>query len=362
MPKLRQNKNSKLFLIGGPFCYGEIPGVQAFGYDPQRTLQRRGTNTFSGDGPVGITDNFEGVTGQFEVDGVDAEKAVMAYASRQLLSSFASYHPSNNMPVFIVAKCFDDDGVTPIGCDFIDNAKIGTLTRGVQTGNARFPFEALNYKEIFDNEIVIEEFDGSASPVVSLATASDTNSPAVALENKAGVTYYALAVLIQTNSGTKIVSRLLKAAAAAPGYFSEAVASGKLTITLHADDGLTTGEKALVVYAKAAAALDSTPPTISSVSPTDGAAAVAVGSDIVWTFSEAIQDASVNSSNFILMKASDGTTVAGTLSIDSTKKIVTLNPTVDLTAATPYIAVATGVKDLAGNVMAAASITNFTTA
>jgi|GEM_PF-2275311 len=362
MGKLRQNKNSRLFIIGGPFAYGEIPGVQAFAYDPQRTLQRRGTNTFSGDGPVAITDNFEGVTGTFEVDGVDAEKAVMAYASRQQLSSFTSYHPSNNMPVFMVAKCFDDDGVTPLGCDFIDEAKIGTLTRGVQTGNARWPFEALNYKEVFGNEIVIEAFDGSGTPVVSLATTSDTNSPAVALEDKAGNTYYALAVLIQTNAGTKIVKRLQRAVAAAPGYFSEAVAAGKLTITLHADDGLTTGEKALVVYPKAPVAIDSTPPTVSSVDPADAAPAVVISSNVVWTFSEAIQDASVNGSNFILMKASDGTTVAGTLSIDGTKKIVTLNPTVDLTAATPYIAVATNVKDLAGNVMAAASITNFTTA
>lgn len=361
MSKLRQNKNSKLYVIGGPQNWGEVPGVQAFGYDPQRTLQRRGTNTFSGDGPVGITDNFEGVTGQFEVEGVDAEKAVMAYASRQALTSFVSYHPSNNMPVFIVAKCYDDDGVTPIGCDFIDTAKIGTLTRGVQTGNARFPFEALNYKEVFDKEIVIEEFDGAAVDVVSLATDSDTDSPAVGLKDKAGNTYYAIAVLIQAADST-VVSRLEKATVAAAGYFSEAVASGQLTVTLHADDGLGVGEKALVVYAKAPAALDSTPPTVSSVDPADTEPAAAITDNIVWTFSEAIQDASVTAGNFYLMKATDGTLIAGDLSIDSTKKIVTLNPTDSLDAATAYIAVASNVKDLAGNVMAEPSITNFATA
>lgn len=246
---LRQNKNSKLFVIGGPQVWGEVPGVQAFAYDPQRTLQRRGTNTFSGDGPVGITDNFEGVTGQFEVEGVDAEKAVMAYASRQALDAFVSYHPSSNMPVFIVAKCFDDDGKTPIGCDFIDTAKIGTLTRGVQTGNARFPFEALNYKEVFDKEIVIESFTGNATPVVALATASDTDSPAAELKDKDGTAYYALAVLIQEGDST-VVRRLERATTAAAGYFSEAVATGKLTITLHADDGLDATDKALVIYAK----------------------------------------------------------------------------------------------------------------
>ncbi|MTI83436.1 MAG: hypothetical protein FH756_05895 [Firmicutes bacterium] len=238
---VRQNKNSKLFVIGGPNAYGEIPGVQAFGYDPQRTLQRRGTNTFSGDGPVAITDNFEGVTGSFDIEGVEGEKAVMAYAARQDLTTFVSYHPSNNMPVYIVAKNFDDDGVTPLSCDFIDTAKIGTLRRGVITNAAQFPFEALKYKEVFDNEIVIEEFDGAATPVTDL-TLSGT---ATALKDKDGNTYYALLVLKQTSGGT--VERLELADVAADGYYSET----ETAITLSTDDGLNTDDKALVVYVKA---------------------------------------------------------------------------------------------------------------
>ena len=249
---VQQNKNSKLFLVGGPLSWGEVPGVQAFGYDPQRTLQRRGTQTFSGDGPVAITDNFEGVTGTIEVDGADAVKAIQAYASRQSLTDFVSYVPSHNMPLFIVAQSFDDDGKTPLICDFIDSAKIGTMTRGVQTGNSRFPFEALNYKEVFDNVIVMEEFKGNATPVVALATDSDTDNPAAAFKTKAGDTYYALAVLIQ-KTGSTVVKRLFKAETAAKGYFSEAQANGALTITLHADDGLGADETALVIYAKKSA-------------------------------------------------------------------------------------------------------------
>lgn len=239
---VRQNKNSKLFVIGGPYAYGEIPGVQAFGYDPQRKLERRGNNTFSGDGPVAITDSFEGVTGSFDAEGVDAEKAVLAYASRQALSTFISYHPVNNMPVYIVAKNFDDDGVTPLGCDFVDTAKIGSLKRGVITGNAQFPFEALKYKEVFDKEIIIQEFPGNATPVTVLTL----SATAAALKDKSGADYYALAVLKQT-SGTTVVKRLLKAAVAAAGYYSETSSA----VTLAAGDGLTAADKGLVIWVKA---------------------------------------------------------------------------------------------------------------
>lgn len=240
---VRQNKNSKLFIIGAPMAYGEIPGVQAFGYDPQRRLERRGINTFSGDGPVAITDSFEGVTGSFDVEGVDGEKAVMAYASRQDLTSFVSYVPTKNMPVYIVTKNFDDDGVTPLGCDFVDTAKIGTLRRGVITNNAQFPFEALGYKEVFGKEILIEEFDGDATTPVTTLTLGNT---AAALKDKDGNDYYALLVLRQT-SGSIAVERLTKAATASDGKYSET----STAITLATEDALAGGDKALVVYAKA---------------------------------------------------------------------------------------------------------------
>lgn len=239
---VRQNKNSKLFVIGGPYAYGEIPGVQAFGYDPQRKLERRGNNSFSGDGPIAVTDNFEGVTGSLDVEGVDGEKAVMAYASMQALPDFVSYHPNNNFPVYLVAKNFADDGTTPLSCDFVDTAKIGSLKRGVITGAAQFPFEALKYREVFDKEIIIQEFAGNATPV----TALNLSSTAQALKDKAGADYYALAVLKQAQNSTT-VKRLLKAATAAAGYYSETSSA----ITLAAADGLAATEKGLVIWVKA---------------------------------------------------------------------------------------------------------------
>lgn len=109
-------------------------------------------------------------------------------------------------------------------------------------------------------------------------------------------------------------------------------------------------------------AADTTPPTVSTL-PTDAATNVAVAANMIWTFNEAIDSAVVKASNFFLMKAADGTLIAGALSLDGTRKIVTLDPSSNLTAATAYIAICTAnVTDLAGNHLVATCVTNFETA
>jgi hypothetical protein len=58
-----------------------------------------------------------------------------------------------------------------------------------------------------------------------------------------------------------------------------------------------------------------------------------------------------------------GVVKACNISVDTDRKIVTMDPTTNMEAATGYIAiVTTNVKDLAGNALEAASIINFTTA
>lgn len=107
---------------------------------------------------------------------------------------------------------------------------------------------------------------------------------------------------------------------------------------------------------------DTTAPTVTVV-PADGAASVVVSANVVWTFSKAIDPTSVHASNFFVVRASDGTQVAGTLSMNTAKTVVTFNPTADLIAASAYLATVTAnVKDLAGNALAANSMSNFTTA
>jgi phi13 family phage major tail protein len=108
---------------------------------------------------------------------------------------------------------------------------------------------------------------------------------------------------------------------------------------------------------------DTTPPTLTSTMPADNATAVAVSSTIHWVFSEAIAPECVNLSNFMVIKDSDGSVVAGTLSQSADKTTITFTPSSSLSAATAYRIIATtGVRDLAGNYMAQAQVRKFTTA
>lgn len=105
---------------------------------------------------------------------------------------------------------------------------------------------------------------------------------------------------------------------------------------------------------------DTTAPTVTTV-PLDAATGVAVTSTMVWTFNEAIQASTMTAANFFVMQA-DGTAVAGALSINAGHTVVTFTPTANLAGTTGFIAVATqNVTDLAGNALAATSVTNFTT-
>jgi phi13 family phage major tail protein len=107
---------------------------------------------------------------------------------------------------------------------------------------------------------------------------------------------------------------------------------------------------------------DTTPPTVTVV-PANNATNVAVGASVNWTFSEAILASLVTDSNFFLIKDSDGSAVAGTLSINTARTVVTFTPGANLSAATAYRAICTkDVCDLAGNKLAANSVTKFTTA
>ena len=101
-------------------------------------------------------------------------------------------------------------------------------------------------------------------------------------------------------------------------------------------------------------------PTATTV-PADAATAIVVTSNLTATFSEGIKDSDVNSNNFILVKASDGTIIPGALTYVAATNVVTFAPTESLTALTPYIWTITNVRDLAGN-KALPIITNFTTA
>lgn len=105
---------------------------------------------------------------------------------------------------------------------------------------------------------------------------------------------------------------------------------------------------------------DTTKPTLTTT-PADAATGFAITANLTALFSEDINSSDINTNNFILIKASDGTIVPGSISYSSATKTATFDPTASLTAATPYIWMIARVRDNAGNVMDPV-VVNFTTA
>jgi hypothetical protein len=105
---------------------------------------------------------------------------------------------------------------------------------------------------------------------------------------------------------------------------------------------------------------DTTPPTVASTQPATNATNVAVGSTVQATFSEALNSTTVTTSTFTL-RITGGSSVSGTVSYSG--GTATFTPAAALTGGTSYTArLTTGVRDVAGNAMAAAFSWTFTTA
>jgi len=110
---------------------------------------------------------------------------------------------------------------------------------------------------------------------------------------------------------------------------------------------------------------DTTPPTVTSVTPANAATGVGVATTVTATFSEAMNGATLTTSTVVLRDPGN-TIVASTVSYNATTNVVTLTPTAALAASTTYTATITGgaggVKDLAGNALGSNFVWSFTTA
>ena len=110
---------------------------------------------------------------------------------------------------------------------------------------------------------------------------------------------------------------------------------------------------------------DTTPPTVSSVSPAAGATGVTTTTAVSATFSEAMNAATIGASTFELRDAANAL-VASNVSYDATTLTARLTPTAVLAASQTYTATVRGgrrprVKDVAGNALAANQTWSFTT-
>ena len=109
---------------------------------------------------------------------------------------------------------------------------------------------------------------------------------------------------------------------------------------------------------------DTTPPTVTSLSPASGATNVATNAAATVTFSEALNASTVSSSTVFLRDANN-VVVPTTVTYSSAAKTVTLTPTSPLANSMTYTIVAkggsAGVKDVAGNALVTDATSSFTT-
>jgi hypothetical protein len=106
---------------------------------------------------------------------------------------------------------------------------------------------------------------------------------------------------------------------------------------------------------------DTTKPTIVSVSPQADATEVAFNTPVSAVFSEAMKVGSITTGSFTLKRGL--TDVAGAVTYDSTSNAAIFTPSVPLSPNITYTAaITTGVKDIAGNSLAASYSWIFTTA
>ena len=109
---------------------------------------------------------------------------------------------------------------------------------------------------------------------------------------------------------------------------------------------------------------DTTPPTVTAITPVSGSSNVAITAAANVTFSEALDPATV-ATNTIYLRNASNVLVPTTVSYNPATKNVTLTPTGPLANLTTYTVVVKGgtggVKDLAGNALVSDVTSSFTT-
>jgi methionine-rich copper-binding protein CopC len=102
---------------------------------------------------------------------------------------------------------------------------------------------------------------------------------------------------------------------------------------------------------------DTTAPTVTAVTPTNGATAALTSAPITVTFSKDVLASSIS----LVVTDPSGNAVAGNLAYNGTTKVATFTPSSPLASSVTYTVTVSGVKDLSGNAMAAPYTWSFTT-
>ena len=252
------------------------------------------------------------------------------------------------------------------------NANVGTIAiKVVATDQSNASASSL-----FDLQII----NTNDAPVVAIAPAAQSGRVGQ-LFSYALATSGSAAVFTDVDVGDVLtLSATLADGSALPSWLSFNAAAATFSGTPPANGGVGNYSVKVTATDRAGASassgfaitvqppLDTTAPTLVSAVPTDDATAVAVGANLVLTFSEAIKAGSGNLRIVNTANAADSRSIAigDTSQVTISGSILILNPTADLAAGASYsVQLASGVVlDVAGNAyagIASSAALNFAT-
>lgn len=203
----------------------------------------------------------------------------------------------------------------------------------------------------------------SVSPADSATNVSTTASVSVTFSQAMNASTINSATFLVTAGGTQVPGTILASGTIYTFAPSGSLATNTLytvTVTTGVQDSAGNGMAANFTSSFTTASLaDTTPPTVSTVSPANAATNVATTAVVSVTFSEAMNASTITNSTFVV--SIGGNPVAG--SISATGTTYTFTPSTALIAGAVYaISVTTGAQDVGGNAMAVNFISSFTTA
>ena len=172
-----------------------------------------------------------------------------------------------------------------------------------------------------------------------------------------------VAAVVSYNSGTNTATLNPSAALAESAVYTAQVLGGAGGVTDLAGNPLASTYT--WSFTTAAPSGDTTPPVVSSVSPTSDATDVSTGTAVTVTFDEAMESSTISGSTYELRNSSNQL-VTATVAYNGTTNTATLTPAAALANSATYTARVIGgtggVTDVAGNALASTYTWSFTTA
>ena len=203
---------------------------------------------------------------------------------------------------------------------------------------------------------------GNAGDVITETYTFDTTSPTASANPVGGIYNSAQSVTLTANEPATIYYTIDGSdPTATPNNKYSTPISITSTTTLKfmaVDTAGNTGDIYIQTYT-----IDTSSPAVRTVSPSDGARAVAIDSPgISASFSEPVDRSTVTTSSFTLTDTTNNNAVSGTVALDTASTTATFTPSQNLAYSTTYKAtITTGVKDVAGNALSSEKTWTFST-